>query len=188
MSSWMLCSVSSRPQSLLWMNELCVDSVAGVDVALALAGPGARAFAFVVDFAFRAALAIAWYVLAAPLYNHHLSLARPPEPDSAWFALVVGPPLAIFLLYHIVLEVLMRGRTPGKRVAAVRILARDGAPPSVGALLVRNVFRLIDGLPVLYGLGLLTSMLRADHVRIGDLAAGTVLVYDHRDARAPAHP
>lgn len=170
------------------MNELCVDSVAGVDVALALAGPGARAFAFVVDFILRATLASAWYVLAAPLYNHHLSLARPPETDSAWFALVVGPPLAIFLLYHTVLEVLMSGRTPGKRLAAVRVLARDGAPPSVGALLVRNIFRLIDGLPVLYGLGLVTSMLRADHVRIGDLAAGTVLAYDDRDARAPAQP
>jgi uncharacterized membrane protein SpoIIM required for sporulation len=165
-----------------------VDSATGVDVTLAVAGPGARSFAFVVDYCFRTILAIAWYVVAAPLYNHRVSFARPPEPDSVWFALVVGPPLAIFLLYHIVLEVLMSGRTPGKRLAAVRIVTRDGAIPTVGALLVRNVFRLIDGLPALYGVGLLTSMIRADHVRIGDLAAGTLLVYDHRDAHAPAHP
>jgi uncharacterized membrane protein SpoIIM required for sporulation len=124
--------------------------------------------------------------VAAALYNHHLSIARPLEPDGVWFALVVGPPLAIFLLYHVVLEVLTSGRTPGKRLAALRIVARDGATPNVGALLVRNVFRVIDSLPVVYGVGLVTSMIRADHVRIGDLAAGTLLVYDHRDARSPA--
>ena len=168
--------------------SLLVDSVTGVDVALAVAGPGARAFAFVIDWSFRAILAIAWYVVAAPLYNHAWSLARPPELGTAWLVVVGGPAFAIFLLYHIVLEVLMSGRTPGKRLAAVRIVARDGATPTVGALLVRNVFRLIDGLPILYGVGLLTAMIRADHVRIGDLAAGTVLVYDHGEARIPAQP
>jgi uncharacterized membrane protein SpoIIM required for sporulation len=99
---------------------------------------------------------------------------------------VIGPPLAVFLLYHIVLEVLMAGQTPGKRLAGVRIVAQNGATPTVGALLVRNIFRVIDSLPVLYGVGLLTSMIRADHVRIGDLAAGTLLVYDHTAARMPA--
>ena len=58
-----------------------VDSVTGVDVALAVAGPGARAFAFVLDLSFRTILAVAWYVVAAALYNHGLSLARPLEPD-----------------------------------------------------------------------------------------------------------
>jgi uncharacterized membrane protein SpoIIM required for sporulation len=166
--------------------SLHVDSVTGVDVALAVAGPGARAFAFILDFVFRTLIAIAWYVVAAALYNHHLSIARPLGPDSLWFALVAAPPLAIFLLYHVVLEILTSGRTPGKRMAALRIVTRDGAAPNVGALLVRNIFRVVDGLPMAYGVGLVTSMIRADHVRIGDLAAGTLLVYDHRDARAPA--
>jgi uncharacterized membrane protein SpoIIM required for sporulation len=165
---------------------LFVDSATGVDVALDVAGPGARSFAFLLDWAFRVNLAIAWYVVAAPLYNHHLSLARPPEPDARWFTLVAAPPLAIFLLYHLVLEVLLRGRTPGKRIAAVRIVAQDGATASVGALLIRNVFRVIDSLPGVYGVGLLTAMIRKDHVRIGDLAAGTLLVYDPGDARLPA--
>jgi uncharacterized membrane protein SpoIIM required for sporulation len=73
----------------------------------------------------------------------------------------------------------MVGQTPGKRLACVRIVALDGATPTVGALLVRNLFRVIDSLPVMYGVGLLTSMVRDDHVRIGDLAAGTLLIYDH---------
>jgi uncharacterized membrane protein SpoIIM required for sporulation/uncharacterized RDD family membrane protein YckC len=165
-----------------------VDSVSGVDVALAVAGPGARAFAFAIDFVFRTILAVAWYLIAAPVYNHHLSLVRPSEPDAYWFAFVLAPAFAIFLLYHPVLEVLMSGRTPGKRLASVLIVTRDGATPSVGALLVRNVFRVVDSLPIMYGVGLAASIFSAEHVRIGDLAAGTLLVYDDRDAHLPAQP
>src|SRR5471032_2531357 len=116
--------------------SLFVDSATGVDVELAVAGPGARAFAFLLDWIFRLVLASAWYIVAAPLYNRHLSFARPVEPHTTWFALVLVPPLAIFLLYHVILEILMAGQTPGKRLASVRIVAQDGGTPSVGALLV----------------------------------------------------
>jgi uncharacterized membrane protein SpoIIM required for sporulation/uncharacterized RDD family membrane protein YckC len=165
--------------------SLLVDSVSGVDVALAVAGPGARAFAFLIDFAFRAILALAWYALAASIYNRHLTLRPPDDAGAIWFTFVVGPALAIFFLYHIVLEVLMRGRTPGKRLASVVIVARDGATAGTGALLVRNLFRVVDSLPLMYGVGLLSSIFSTDHVRIGDLAAGTLLVYDDRDAHLP---
>jgi hypothetical protein len=61
----------------------------------------------------------------------------------------------------------------------VRLVAlADGGAPGVGALLVRNVFRLVDSLPSLYAVGLLTTMVTKNAVRIGDIAAGTVLVYD----------
>jgi uncharacterized membrane protein SpoIIM required for sporulation/uncharacterized RDD family membrane protein YckC len=157
-------------------------------VSLAIAGPGARAFAFVIDFLFRTILACAWFIVAAVLYNQRLSLVRPSAPDAYWLTLVLAPALAIFLLYHLVLEVLMSGRTPGKRLGSVLIVTRDGGTPSVGALLVRNVFRVVDSLPLLYGVGLITSMLSAEHVRIGDLAAGTLLVFDDRDEHAPRQP
>jgi hypothetical protein len=48
----------------------------------------------------------------------------------------------------------------------------------MGALLIRNLFRLIDSLPVLYLIGLLCCMLTAQRVRVGDMAAGTLLVLD----------
>ena len=95
---------------------------------------------------------------------------------------VVAPPAAIYFLYHFILEVAMHGRTPGKRMAGVHIVTRDGAPPTTGALLTRNVFRLVDSLPLFYGVGLVATMLTSDHVRVGDVAAGTLLVYDHTDA------
>ena len=131
--------------------------------------------------------AVAWYLVAAALYNHHLSIARPLDPDGVWFAVVAAPPLAIFLLYHVVLEILSGGRTPGKRLAALRIVARDGNTPSAGALLARNVFRLIDSFPMVYGVGLIATMLTRNQARIGDLAAGTLLVHERvRDRRGAA--
>ena len=73
----------------------------------------------------------------------------------------------------------MRGRTPGKRIAGVRLVTREGDIPGAGALLLRNVFRLLDSLPICYLIGLLTVMFTEHHVRVGDLAAGTLLVMDH---------
>ena len=161
--------------------DLVVDSVTGVDVALPVAGPGARSFAFVIDWNIRTVLSIAWYVLAALVHNRAWSIVAPLSPDAAWFVYVVAPPAAIYFLYHPVWEVATRGLTPGKRMAGVQLVSRDGGAPGVGALLTRNVFRLIDSFPVAYTVGLVTTMLTRNHERIGDLAAGTLLVYVRKD-------
>jgi len=62
------------------------------------------------------------------------------------------------------------------RSAGIRIVTRAGAPPGAGALLVRNIFRLIDSLPVAYGVGLTLMVLTRESLRCGDMAAGTLLV------------
>ena len=164
---------------------LVVDSVTGIDVSLPVAGPGARAYAFLVDWHIRVILALAWFVLGALLYNGRLSLSPPLSNDTRWFGAVVAPALAIYFLYHHAVELALRGSTPGKRMAGVRIVARDGGAPSAGALLTRNVFRLVDSLPLFYGVGLITVVLTRDNLRIGDMAAGTLLVFEHADARLP---
>jgi uncharacterized RDD family membrane protein YckC len=165
--------------------ELSVDSVTGIDVSLAVAGAGARSFAFIIDWFVRLVLALAWYALGAFVYNRGLSIAAPLTNDAAWFGAVVTPALAIYFLYHYAVELAMRGRTPGKRTAGIRIVARDGSAPGAGALLVRNVFRLIDTLPVLYCLGLVAVIATREHLRVGDMAAGTLLVYERDAAHLP---
>jgi uncharacterized RDD family membrane protein YckC len=165
---------------------LSVDSATGIDVSLAVAGPGARSYAFVIDWHVRVVLALSWFAVSAVLYNGRFSLELPAGGgDARWFAVVLAPTLCIYFLYHPVVELLMRGSTPGKRMAGVRIVARDGGVPGAGALLIRNVFRLVDSLPMFYGVGLITVMLSRDSLRIGDMAAGTVLVFERADARLP---
>ena len=55
---------------------------------------------------------------------------------------------------------------------------QDGGTPGLGPLFVRNVFRMIDSLPMCYGLGLLMILTSTRQARLGDLAAGTIVVYD----------
>lgn len=165
-------------------DSLVVDSVTGVDVSLEVAGTGARSLAFLIDLLIRTVLVTAWYVVATLIYNGKLSLQTPDDPDGTWYLYVATPATLIYLLYHTVLEIGMRGRTPGKRMAGIRIVARNGSPPGVAALLVRNVFRIIDSFPVGYGVGLLACLVTRDHVRVGDLAAGTLMIYENRHALA----
>jgi uncharacterized RDD family membrane protein YckC len=161
-------------------DSLVVDSVTGVDVSLAVADTGARSLAYLIDLLIRTVLVTAWYVVATLFYNGRWSLATPDDPEGTWYLSVALPATLIYLLYHTVLELAMRGRTPGKRMAGIRIVARNGAAPTAAAQLVRNVFRLIDSFPVGYGVGLFTCLVTRDHVRVGDLAAGTLLIYENR--------
>lgn len=169
-------------------RDLVVDSVTGVDLTLPVAGAGARCYAFVIDWFIRAILFSAWYGVAALIYNGRRSFAAPLSPDTRWFVFVVAPAAAAYFLYHIVLEITLHGRTPGKRMARIHIVARDGSSPSVGSLLTRNVFRLVDSLPLFYGVGLVATLVTKDHVRIGDMAAGTLLAYERTDIVLPWGP
>jgi uncharacterized RDD family membrane protein YckC len=156
-----------------------LQSITGVDIELRIAGPGSRSYAFVIDWHIRLLVALAWLLAALIVYNGGFNFADDAGPRTGWYYLtVVMPPTVIYFLYHPILEVAMRGRTPGKRIAGVRLVSRTGDIPSIGALLLRNVFRLIDSIPFVYLVGLATVMFTSQHVRIGDLAAGTLLVMD----------
>src|SRR5665213_3807648 len=157
-------------------DSLIVTSPTGVDVELAIAGPGSRAYAFVIDWHIRVLLALTWFGIAAYAQTG-LAYLKATSPSKA-IGIALVPSLAIYFLYQPLLELLLRGRTPGRRMAGVRLVNRQGGTPSILALLIRNAFRLIDSLPALYGVGLCTTIFSAQRVRLGDLAAGTLLVHD----------
>ncbi len=159
-------------------DALQIHSITGVDVELRIAGPGGRSFAFVVDWHIRLLLALAWYVLGALLLIGTLSAEAVPDAGSGFVYIVVLPATALFFLYHPVVELVMQGRTPGKRMAGIRIVNQAGEVPGPGAILIRNVLRLVDSLPGVYAIGLAATVLTDQSVRIGDMAAGTLLVYE----------
>jgi uncharacterized RDD family membrane protein YckC len=156
-----------------------VSGAAGADLDLPLAGPGSRSYAFVIDWHIRLLLALAWLVIGMLALNGGLRLSDPGSKPTALFGFIVALPAAIiYFLYHPIVELWMRGRTPGKRMAGVRIVNAQGGIPSAGAIVIRNVFRLIDSLPAFYCVGLITTFFTARRVRIGDMAAGTFLMVD----------
>jgi uncharacterized membrane protein SpoIIM required for sporulation/uncharacterized RDD family membrane protein YckC len=160
---------------------LAVPSATGIDAHLVLAGPGARSIAFVLDWLIRSALSIAWLLIAAWAILGNLDFEIPADSETLWYLAGAIPATAIYFLYHPVLESLMRGRTPGKRMTGLRVLTPEGLVPGTGALLTRNLFRIVDSMPALYVVGLLFVMFGRSHLRLGDLAAGTVLAVE----RAP---
>jgi hypothetical protein len=97
-----------------------------------------------------------------------------------WFALE--------WLYPTAFEVWFAGATPGKRSLGLVVLHDDGTPIRLPASLTRNLLRAVDFMPVLYGFGLVSMLISRDFKRLGDIAAGTVVVYREAAAQHAAVP
>lgn len=141
-----------------------VTTPEGIELTLSVAGPVARARAWVIDALIRLVIYIA--ALAA------LSTMR--DFGMGIFALIV------FLLewgYPVLCEVYWRGATPGKRACHLRVLYDDGTPVGWRGSVVRNTVRAVDFLPLFYSFGLVAMLLNRDFKRLGDLAAGTIVVH-----------
>jgi len=82
----------------------------------------------------------------------------------------------IFWGYFVLFELVWNGQTPGKRAGKLRVIRRDGQPVRAGEVMVRNLVRIIDFLPAFYGIGLITMFIDKDARRLGDMAAGTIVV------------
>jgi uncharacterized RDD family membrane protein YckC len=101
------------------------------------------------------------------------------------FVLVVG--------YFWTMEALWSGKTLGKFVMGLRVVGDLGEPLTFTAASIRNLVRIVDFLPFFYGLGLVVLFVNGRGKRLGDLAAGTIVVRDReavslRDLTQPAVP
>jgi uncharacterized RDD family membrane protein YckC len=159
-----------------------VDTPEQVDLAFSVAGLGARFWAVALDMMFQAAAFV--LVIIGLLV---LGDAFPEVSSMLEAALIIGAAL-LFFVYFILFEGFTHGLTPGKRICRLRVIREDGRPLDWGGALTRNLLRLIDFLPVFYGVGLVTSFLRADSRRAGDVAAGTIVVRTDKAKRAAALP
>lgn len=146
---------------------LTIDSGQGVDLNYEIAGVGARAYAFTIDWHIRVLIALGWMLVG--LLLRWLT--------GATALLVVLPAALLYLLYHPILELLLKGSTPGKKKAGVRIVTLEGLVPTPLQIFIRNVFRIIDSLPLFYGVGIVACVCNKSAQRLGDMAAGTLLVY-----------
>ena len=139
----------------------------GIALALRPAGVVARAGAFAVDLLIRGALMLVVSMVMTPLGRFGSGLAL-----ILWFALE--------WFYPVLFELLPGGATPGKRALGLRVSMDSGLPITPAASLLRNLLRTADFLPFAYGLGLATLLMRSDFKRLGDIAAGTIVVHVQR--------
>jgi uncharacterized RDD family membrane protein YckC len=80
----------------------------------------------------------------------------------------------IALAYYFGLEALY-ARTPGKAIMGLKVVTLDDGPYTFGRVLVRNLLRIVDGLPGFYLVGLIFILLTNEHQRLGDVAANTTV-------------
>jgi uncharacterized RDD family membrane protein YckC len=95
--------------------------------------------------------------------------------------LIVG--FTLYYGYYVLFEALWNGQTPGKRAIRLRVITTSGRPITVYDALLRNLLRIVDQLPGIYTVGLLSIFLTERNQRLGDLAADTVVVHEQPIAR-----
>jgi len=145
----------------------------GVAFTVRLASPVLRAAAFMIDWA---AVTVAWSLIGAML-----NVLQVFSEDVAGLVVTVG----FFLFsqgYGIATEWLWRGQTLGKRILRLRVVDARGLRLSFAQVVLRNLLRFVDALPVFYLVGGLTALLNKRAQRLGDLAADTLVVWE------PAEP
>lgn len=139
-----------------------------------VAGIGSRFLAWVIDFLIIGLLGFIGLALASVL-----------EVGRAGLGLAILA-LWVFMLkwgYFWLFEWLWRGQTPGKRLLGIRVIQWSGTSVSFYQAAVRNILRAADALPFFYGLGFLVMACNREQRRLGDLAAGTLVVHVERKAR-----
>lgn len=158
----------------------------GCELSLRVAGPTVRARAWLFDFVIRLIV----FAVCAAVFGHFGRLG-----SGALMLLA----FVLEWLYPVVFEVFWRGATPGKKLSNLVVLHDDGTPVDWRSSFARNTLRFVDFLPFGYACGLLSMWLNADGKRLGDLLAGTVVVYrnetpmpmandDYVDAEPPPFP
>lgn len=143
----------------------------GADLPLYPAGFWVRSLAYTIDWLVRVAVVL---VLSFALGSSGIGRA---------FGLI-----AYFLLewfYPVAFEVWRNGQTVGKQVMRLRVLHDDGTPITFAASLIRNLLRVVDLLPLFYVTGIICSVCNRRFKRVGDLAAGTLVVYAHQQVEPP---
>jgi uncharacterized RDD family membrane protein YckC len=154
-----------------------VELAEGVEIRLRIAGPLPRAGAYLIDFFIRVLVLVIGAILCSVTGIAFGERVANGLMLLAWFLLD--------WLYPVVFEAGRRGATPGKRFMGLRVVQASGAPITFGQAVVRNFLRFIDSMPLYtYAFGMVSCLASARFQRLGDLAAGTVVVYD----RMPPQP
>ncbi|MGP8252312.1 MAG: RDD family protein [Terracidiphilus sp.] len=163
-------------------DQLNIDTPELVSIELPLAGIGSRFIAVLVDSLILGAVFLFLLIFAAFLLP---ALGAFGAKAATWG---VGVFILIFFLifwgYFALIEAFNNGRTPGKRVARIRVIHQSGRGISFVESLGRNLVRVIDWVPGFYGVGIVAIFLSRRHQRLGDMVAGTLVVRE-REVDAP---
>lgn len=157
-------------------DHFVVETPENIRFGYDIADIGSRFLAVLIDSAIQGVLYIVLF-LAMIIVGSSLTTVELPEFVNV--ILVVGLILTVFLIqfgYFLFLEIVMGGQTPGKRMFRLRVVKDNGYPLSTVESIIRNLIRIIDFFPIGYGIGIMVMFLNRRAKRLGDFAAGTLVV------------
>jgi uncharacterized RDD family membrane protein YckC len=156
-------------------DKLTIETPEQTAIEFPLAGIGSRFLAVAIDSLLRVAFLVVLGIIVALFgWGGMLSNIR-------WQWTIALLVLAYFLLetgYFAFFEVIWNGQTPGKRWTHLRVIKDSGRAVGVPDAILRNLMRIVDYLPSLYAVGVVTILISRENKRLGDYAAGTVVVHE----------
>ncbi len=164
-------------QSGAYADKVTIETPEQTSLEFGIAGIGSRFLAIALDSVIQAAVSMVLFLGAALLFS---------VLPSGRFALSHQWIIAILLLigfsfyfgYFAFFEAIWNGQTPGKRTTRIRVIKESGRPITPAESVARNMMRIVDQLPVFYGIGIASALLSKQNKRLGDFVAGTIVVHE----------
>lgn len=173
-------------QTLL-SDQLSVETPEQVEIRFPVAGIGSRFLAILTDTLLVVAVYIVLGIVAAITSAAKATVSTLDHQSSTaqnWW--VAGFTLLNFVVvwgYFALFEAFWNGQTPGKRLLKIRVIKDSGRAITLFEALARNLIRVIDYFPGLYLVGLITMLCNRSQKRLGDLAAGTIVIHERTDGQ-----
>ena len=151
------------------MQKVRITTPENIEVEYPLADLGTRTAAFVLDFLIQV-IVFTFFSLAVISLTDFLAM------DEGW---IIGISILIIALivygYFVVLEMVLNGKTPGKKVFNLRVIRKNGRPITLKHSLIRNLFRIFIDLA---GIGAILIFITGNRQRLGDILSSTIVIYE----------
>lgn len=166
-----------------WSDDMQIETPEQIGLDLELAGLGSRFVAQLVDWLIKIAISFVLVIIAAIILGFGEKLEA---GNSVLMATIITVLYLLWLGYGIYFEARRNGQTPGKGFAGIRVVKQNGAALDARAAFIRNLLALADFLPAFQMLGAVLILATSNRQRLGDLAAGTLVVRERVAGEAPA--
>jgi uncharacterized RDD family membrane protein YckC len=160
-------------------DKLIIDTPEQVHLEFALANIGSRFMAVFADTAIQFVLYLILLILDETVLGG--AMFSKMASYQIWVvALLIFIYFCIYWGYFAVFEAIWNGQTPGKRWAGIRVIKDSGRPINVFEAIARNFLRIVDSIPFIYVVGIVTILLNSRNRRLGDFVAGTLVVHERK--------
>ncbi len=156
------------------MQRIQVQTAQNVKIAYELASVGDRIIAFLIDI-----ILIGTILMGYSFFLNFINL----QISTALTILLAIP----FLLYHLLFEIFFNGQSIGKMAMKMKVVMMDGSQPTIGAFIIRWLFRVLDITGTSGSVALVTILISGKGQRLGDIAAGTTVVKLHTQVPVARH-